>query len=114
MRPVVGLSQASRCGKVRGREGGGRGSGGVHGGEMTEVGVEVWSCGVRGFGKRSRSCGQKEALCDRLRELTWILKATRSQKQVQSGGHCENSSEPWLVVPPLPKVGEEVRLPRPE
>ena len=46
MRPVVGLSQASRCGKVRGREGGGRGSGGVHGGEMTEVGVELWSRGV--------------------------------------------------------------------
>ena len=75
-----------------------------HGTHHTREGTHTWP----------RSCGQKEALCDRLRELTWILKATRSQKQVQSGGHCENSSELWLVVPPLPKVGEEVRLPRPE
>ena len=46
MWPVVGLSQASRCGKVRGSEGGGKESDGVHSGEMTEVDVELWSQGV--------------------------------------------------------------------
>lgn len=46
MWPEVGLSQASRCGKVRGREGGGKESDGVHSGEMTEVDVDLWSQGV--------------------------------------------------------------------
>lgn len=54
----------------------------------------MWSCGVRDFGKRSRGWMVREkALDDRLRGLTLIPKATRSQKQVQGRRHCESSSD---------------------
>ena len=41
-----GLDLASRCGKIRGREGGSRESDRVHSGEMTEVEVELRSRGL--------------------------------------------------------------------
>lgn len=60
-------------------------------GDIMKIDVQ---CGAGGFGRRSWSqVVRGKAMGARLRRLALILQATRSQKQVQSGSHCESSSD---------------------
>lgn len=55
----------------------------------------MWSCGVRDFGKRSRGWMVREkALDDRLRGLTLIPKATRSQSRSRAGAIVKAAQTP--------------------